>query len=195
MNIGSYSYEEFVHLVKSFHGTLAPGLVIGGFMVDLALKHLPEGEFFDAICETPICLPDAVQLLTPCTIGNGWLTVLNFGRFAISLYEKNSGQGVRVYLDMEKLKAWDEVNQWYLKLKKKKDQNGPLLFDQIKEAGHQLLSIQRIRVEPETVRRQKLGPVALCPDCGEAYPLRHGDRCKGCQGEAPYREIAKIDTP
>ena len=194
MNIGSYSYEEYVHLVKSFHGSLAPGLLIGGFMVDLALKNLPEGEFFDAVCETSICLPDAVQLLPPCTIGNGWLTVLNFGRFAISLYEKNSGQGVRVYLDMEKLKAWDEVNQWYLKLKKKPEQNYQLLMDQIKEAGHKMLSIQRVRVEPDTLRRQKLGPVAVCPSCGEAYPVRHGERCKGCQGESPYREIERIDA-
>jgi len=195
MNIGSYSYEDYVQIVKSFHGSLAPGLAIGGFMVDLALKHLPEGEFFDAVCETPICLPDAVQLLTPCTIGNGWLTVLNFGRFALTLYEKSMGQGVRVYLDMEKLKRWDEVNSWYLKLKKKPEQNYPLLMDQIKEAGHGLLSLQRVRVEPATLQRRKLGPVAICPGCGEAYPVRHGDRCKGCQGEAPYLEIARIETP
>src|SRR3974390_3475300 len=103
MKIGSYSYEEYVHLIKSFHGSLAPGLLIGGFIVDLALQNLPEGELFDAICETPVCLPDSVQLLTPCTIGNGWLTVLDFGRFAVTLYEKTSGQGVRVYLDVNKL--------------------------------------------------------------------------------------------
>jgi formylmethanofuran dehydrogenase subunit E len=99
MKIGSYSYDEYVHLVKSFHGSLAPGLVIGGFIVDLALKNLPEGEFFDAICETSVCLPDAVQLLTPCTIGNGWMKIFDTGRFAVTLYEKESGEGVRVYLE------------------------------------------------------------------------------------------------
>ena len=78
MNICTYSYEEYLHLVKSFHGNLAPGLIIGGFIVDLAMKNLPEGEFFDAVCETPVCLPDAVQILTPCTIGNGWLSIVNF---------------------------------------------------------------------------------------------------------------------
>ncbi len=106
MNIGTYSYEEYQQLVVSFHGAAAPGLLIGGFMVDLAQKNIPDGEFFDAICETPVCLPDAVQLLTPCTIGNGWLTILNFGKFAVSLYDKKSGSGIRVYLDMEKLKNW-----------------------------------------------------------------------------------------
>lgn len=194
MNIGSYSYEEYVQLVKSFHGSLAPGLLIGGFIVDLALKRLPEGEFFDALCETPVCLPDAVQLLTPCTIGNGWLKVLDFGRFAVTLYEKKGGQGVRVYLDMEKLKAFPEVNQWYLKLKTKKEQNFQLLIDQIREGGHGLLSVQRIRVEPEKLQRKKLGPVGLCPACGEAYPLAHGSRCKGCQGESPYLEVLKSEA-
>ena len=184
MNIGSYSYDEYVHVVESFHGSLAPGLLIGGFIVDLALKKLPHGEFFDAICETEICLPDAVQLLTPCTIGNGWLRVLDFGRFAVTLYEKTGGEGVRVYLDMEKLNAWDEVNSWYWKLKKKPEQDYQLLLSQIREAGYGMLSVQRVRVEPEKLRRKKLGAVAVCPSCGESYPVRHGDRCKG-GGDSP----------
>ena len=193
MNIGTYTYEEYVQRVKSFHGSLAPGLLIGGFIVDLALKNLPKGEFFDAICETPVCLPDAVQLLTPCTIGNGWLTVLDFGRFAVTLYEKTGGEGIRVYLDMEKLKAFSEVNAWFLKLKTKKEQNFQLLIDQIEEAGHGLLSMQCVWVVPETLQRKRIGAVAACPNCGEAYPVNHGNVCKACQGESPYVEIETIN--
>ena len=80
--IKSYMFQEFVDLVSSFHGYAAPGVIIGGFMVDLAYRYLPEEGLFDALCETPKCLPDAIQLLTPCTLGNGWLTVVNTGRFA-----------------------------------------------------------------------------------------------------------------
>ena len=192
MNICTYSYEEFLHLVKSFHGTLAPGLLIGGFMVDLAMKNLPEGELFDAICETPVCLPDAVQILTPCTIGNGWLSVVPFGKFAVTLYEKYSGKGVRVYLDMEKLQAWPEVHDWYLKKKKKQDQDAEKLFGQIREAGHGLLSIQHVQVAPEKVRRKKMGPVAVCPVCNEAFPTRDGDKCRSCQGDTPYSNIVSV---
>ena len=192
MNICTYSYEEFLHLVKSFHGTLAPGLLIGGFMVDLAMKNLPEGELFDAICETPVCLPDAVQILTPCTIGNGWLSVVPFGKFAVTLYEKYSGKGVRVYLDMEKLQAWPEVHDWYLKKKKKQDQDAEKLFGQIREAGHRLLSVQHVQVAPEKVRRKKMGPVAVCPVCNEAYPTRDGDKCRSCQGDTPYSNIVSV---
>lgn len=194
MNICTYSYEEYLQLVKSFHGALAPGLIIGGFIVDLALKHLPEGEFFDALCETPSCLPDAVQILTPCTIGNGWLTVLDFGRFAVTMYEKKGGQGVRVYLDARKLSKRPEIRDWYLKRKKKQEQNFDLLLSQIKEAGHGLLGIQRVRLDPGKIRREQLGPVGLCPVCGEAYPLSHGKRCRNCGGETPYREIIALET-
>jgi len=192
MNICTYSYEEYLHLVKSFHGNLAPGLIIGGFIVDLAMKHLPEGQFFDAVCETPVCLPDAVQILTPCTIGNGWLSIVPFGKFAVTLYEKYTGKGVRVYLDTKKLNDWPEIRDWYLKKKKKHEQNPEVLLAQIKEAGHGLLSIQHVQVEPEKVRRKKLGPVEVCPVCGEAYPARDGGRCRSCQGDTPYKDVVAV---
>jgi len=195
MNIGTYSYEEYLHLVESFHGSLAPGLIIGGFMVDLALKNLPDGEFFDAVCETPACLPDAVQILTPCTIGNGWLTVLNLGRFAVTFYEKYGGAGVRVYLDAKKMEAWPEVRDWYLKRKKKQDQNDELLIAQIKEAGQGMLSIQQVSVEPEKIKRKSKGPIGICPKCGEAYPVKDGESCRNCLGETIYKEITAIATP
>lgn len=192
MYIGKYSYEEYVRLVESFHGSLAPGLLIGGFMVDMALKNLPEGEFFDAICETEVCLPDSIQLLTPCTIGNGWMKIMDFGKFAIAMYEKSTGEGVRVYLDLEKLKNWPEVNSWFLKLKSKKEQDGNLLFGQIKEAGQGLLTMQRVKVDPAKLARVKGGPSAVCPDCGEAYPARHGEKCRGCAGQSPYSAVAEV---
>ena len=52
-----------------------------------------------------------------------------------------------------------------------------------------MLSVQRVRVEPEKLRREKLGASAVCPECGEAYPIKHGNRCRACQGESPYIEV------
>ena len=189
MNIGTYSYDDYLQLLQSFHGSLAPGLIIGGFMVELALKSFPKGELFNAICETSTCLPDAVQLLTVSTIGNGRLTILDFGRFAITFYGKDSGKGVRVYLDASKLEKYPEIKSWYFKLKPKQEQDSPLLLSQMKEAGERILSLQRIRVEPASLKRGKIGAVAPCPRCGEAYPLRTGNVCRACQGESPYLEV------
>jgi formylmethanofuran dehydrogenase subunit E len=186
MKIGTYSYEEYLHLIKSFHGNPAPGLIIGGFMVDEALRRLPDGEFFDAICETYVCLPDAVQILTPCTIGNGWLKVFDYGRFALALYEKYSGVGVRVYLDPAKLERWPEIKGWFLKLKPKESQDRQKLAAEIKAAGKDILSYHKVRIQPESLHKKKLGPVGICPSCGEAYPLRDGKTCLPCRGDGPY---------
>jgi hypothetical protein len=66
-------------------------MVTGGFTIDLARRNLPEGAFLDAISEASSYLPDTIQLLTPCTIGNGWLRVVDTGRFALALFEKYGG--------------------------------------------------------------------------------------------------------
>ena len=103
MNIGPYSFEEFIEKIKAFHGSIAPGIVAGGIMVDIARANLPEGEFFDVICESQHCLPDAVQLLTPCTIGNRWLKIADTSRYSLTFYNKYTGEGIRVFLDAAKL--------------------------------------------------------------------------------------------
>ncbi|MGC9324822.1 MAG: FmdE family protein [Desulfomonilia bacterium] len=195
MHIGPYTYEEYVNLIRSFHGSTAPGMIIGGFMVDLALRNLPEGEFFDAICETRSCLPDAVQLLTPCTIGNGWLTVENLGRYALTLYEKYGGQGVRVWLDSAKIEKWPEIKTWFFKLKPKKEQDAKALFEQIEQAGTDLCSIGPVKVLPRLLKKKGKGPIATCPVCSEAYPVHHGAMCLACQGITPYEHNHAKQNP
>lgn len=186
MKIGAYTLEEYLRLVESFHGNLAPGMVAGGFMVEAALKHIAEGVLFDAICETTACLPDAVQLLTPCTIGNGWLRVMNLGRYALSLYDKYEGNGVRVFLDGRKLSRWPEIKAWLFKLKTKAEQDKELLLAQIKEAGFDICGAQVIRVQPQYLKKRSRGRINMCPLCGEPFPAQDGGICRGCQGESPY---------
>ena len=193
MNICRYTFEEYIDVIKSFHGHIAPGLVIGGFMVDLALKNRPQGELIDAVCETRSCLPDAIQLLTPCTIGNGWLRVVNLGRYALTLYEKYEGKGTRVFLDSAKVAAWPEVKGWFIKLKPKKEQDFQLLMSQIEEAGSSICSIQHVTLQPNFIKRQRRGGFTTCPLCNEAYPIADGGICRACQGESPYVESDVID--
>jgi formylmethanofuran dehydrogenase subunit E len=186
MNIGSHSFDEFLQLVKSFHGFAAPGVVLGGVMVDLARQQLPPEVLFDAVCETRHCLPDAVQLLTPCTLGNGWLKVVNLHRFALILYDKYQGEGVRVYLDPFKVDDWSAIREWYLKLKPKSEQSTELLLEQIKAAGPAILGWHRVKMRPQFLQKPRRGRIIICPLCREAYPAQDGGICRGCQGEAPY---------
>ena len=199
MNIGPHSFDEFASLVESFHGFAAPGVLMGGIMVELALRNLPEGELFDAISETPKCLPDAIQLLTPATVGNGWMKILHFGRYALSLYEKSQGTGIRVFVDPVKLESWPEIKRWFFKLVPKREQDSKLLRDQIREAGFEIYSHHPVMVRPNFLKHKSRGKIVACTICGEAYPAEDGGICRSCQGESPYLETGsqgnRLSTP
>jgi formylmethanofuran dehydrogenase subunit E len=190
MGILGYSFEDYVEIVKKFHGSAAPGVLIGGFMVDLAVRMFPKGIIYDAICETQSCLPDAIQLLTPCTSGNGWLKIINLGHYALTLYSKYDKKGVRVFLDAQKVRPWPEINAWYFKLKSSKEQDSEKIVQQIREAGDTTLDVQWVCVNPEFAVKRHKGEIAVCPECREAYPAKDGEICLGCQGNWPY-----IDEP
>lgn len=195
MNIGHWSHEAFMEEARKFHGYPAPGLIIGGYMVELAKRHMPEGVLYDAISETAHCLPDAVQLLTPCTCGNGWLRVLPFGIYAVSLYNKHTGEGVRVRIDEAKLGKYGEIRAWFLKERPKAQQDSELLQAQIKEAGESILSFQPIRIKTEMLGHRSFGAVARCPLCGDYHPAAFGGICRSCQGSSPYEEGPGVVFP
>ena len=185
MKICSYTIEEYIKRVEALHKHSAPGVVLGGFMVDLAYQHLPTEGLFDAISETYRCLPDSIQILTPCTIGNGWLRIIDLGRFALTLYDKYQGDGVRVYVDTVKLDKWPEIRSWALKLKEKKEQDSKLLFQEILNAETSVLSYRMVKVDIAQLR-DPASQVYICPVCGEAYRSSEGNICPGCSGGARY---------
>jgi formylmethanofuran dehydrogenase subunit E len=193
--ICDHSYGEYIDRIKAFHGHVAPGMILGGFMVDLAYRHLPEGEFFDALCETKACLPDAIQILTPCTVGNGWLRIIDVGRYALSFFEKYQGIGVRVYVDPEKLEPFPEIKSWFFKLKPKLEQDRDRLMEEIRKAGSSLCSFEEVTFDPEFIRAGGRKGFSLCPLCHEAYPSEKGPICGGCQGQLPFQQTSKKQNP
>lgn len=184
-----FSYEESLALIRDFHGHPAPGLVLGTKMVSMAMQQMAENVLFDVICETRSCLPDAVQILTLCTVGNGWLKIKDIGRFALTLYDKFEGDGVRVFLDSQKLKKWPEFYDWFYKNKPKEEQDFDLLMREIRDAGDTVLSLNSIRIQPQQLVKKNKGKIRTCPQCGEAYPGKLGDKCGGCRGEMPYEMV------
>ena len=192
MKIGRYTFQEFKDLAASFHGYPAPGLLIGGYMVEMAKERIPDGTLFEALVETGKCLPDAVQLLTLCSTGNNWMKVVNLGRYALSLFDKYSGEGVRVWVDTDKLAAFPEIHAWFLKLTPKAEQDTERLFAEIEEAGTAILSVAPVRISDRILGKHSMGEIAPCPVCNEAYPVRDGAICRGCQGDAPYVGLERL---
>ncbi len=186
MNIGKYTFEEYKQLATDFHGYPAPGILVGGYMVEAAKELLPEGTLFEAISESNKCLPDAVQLLSLCSIGNNWLKIQNLGKYAVSLYDKFSGKGFRVSINPEKLKNFPEIEAWFMKIKPKAEQDTDELLRQIEEAGASICDISEIQVKSRFIGHKKSSPIVVCSICKEAYPQNDGKICRSCQGLSPY---------
>ena len=192
MNIGPYTFAEFKGLAEKFHGYAAPGLLVGGYMVEMAKARLPEGTLFEAVVESRKCLPDAVQLLTLCSTGNNWMKVINLGRYAVSLFDKHTGDGFRVSVDPVRLNAFPEIRGWFLKEKPKHEQDERKLLDEIEMAGDSICLIRPVTIKRRFLGHAHMERIGICPSCGEAYPLEDGPVCRGCQGEAPYVTASRV---
>lgn len=186
ITICGHTYDQYVDMVKAFHGHVAPGVILGGLMVDLARRNLPGGQYFDAVSETRSCLPDAIHLLTPCTVGNGWLRIVDLGRFALSLFEKYTGVGARVHVDSQKLEGWPGLKTFFFKLVPKKEQNSEALMGEIYRANTSIFVVQKVVVNLDSIRSPNRRTFAVCPLCGEGYPKTDGATCLSCQGRDPY---------
>jgi len=176
--------EQLLKEIRAFHTHLAPGMVVGAFMVDYLKELLGEVIIADAIVETKKCLPDAVQLLTPCTIGNGWLRVYDWGKYAIAMYDKYNGAGYRVWLDLKKVEAFPHVANWFFKKVSKKDLPAEILIPAIIEAGRDMFSYASVQV---ILPPKEVSNIRICPQCGEAYKAELGPICPACAGKAYYK--------
>jgi len=164
-------------------------------MVEAAKDLLAQGILYDAISETAWCLPDAVQMLTPCTVGNGWLRIMNLGIYAVTLYDKETCRGFRVAVDTHKLAEWPEMQTWLMKSKPKREQDSVRLREEIRLAGASVCRIDAVNVQRLRVAHRSKGVIAVCPVCAEAYPAKHGRICRLCQGDAPYEDWSADPSP
>lgn len=183
--------QDYLNRCITFHTHLAPGLVIAVFMVDYALELLgaKPGDRLHAVAETSKCVPDPLQIITKCTIGNHRLRILPYGKIAITLNphsEKASVDGVRVYVDSEKVKQFPIITSWYMKTPDFRGETMvyPLL-DEILKAGRQILSYERVTVR---IPKKQKWDASICTSCGEMVPdfLCEDGKCEGCRPDSYY---------
>ena len=169
-------------------------MVLGTFIVDWAQELIGSDVEADAIVETKKCLPDAVQIFTPCTYGNGWMKVLNWNKFAVTLYDKHNFNGFRVALDLEKTKAYPDLYNWFMRLVPKKELPAEIVNAAIIKAGRNVLSFCKLKVNSEYEREEKKETV-ICLVCKEASTTAQRGVCLACRGEGYYMKQSKISSP
>ncbi len=183
-SICGLTLEDYLIQMEEFHGARSPGMLLGGLMVDLALEKLGNVSYLNVVSETVVCLPDAVQLLTSCTIGNGFLQVLDWGKFALTAYDRKSLAGVRVWLRSEAVADCPPVSAWFLRGTEAREKpRFEELAPEILAAAGELLAAGRVSLSRPLKSEDKF-PTGRCPGCGESYALRWGPNCPACQGQA-----------
>jgi len=179
--------DTLILKIEEFHGYRSPGILIGARMIEKALHELGDTPYLNMVSETVVCLPDAVQLLTGCTMGNGFLQVLDWGKFAVTAYDRMTLEGVRIWLNPDALKRYPLIRAWF-----ERNPGGPPkppfedMAVEILSAEDDLLPSRRVHLIKPLKNDQPV-PTRPCPGCGEYYPNHFGERCPACQGKAYYR--------
>jgi formylmethanofuran dehydrogenase subunit E len=184
--LGPLTLADYLLQMEAFHGSRSPGMLMGGFMVDLALRKLSPTPHLNVVTETTVCLPDAVQLLTPCTMGNGFLQVLDWGKFALTAYDRMSLAGIRVGIDADAVKSCPMIGNWFFRTEPALPK--PPFEDfaaEVLVAGQQLFSFRSVRLR-KALKPTERFPTERCGQCGEFYALRFGTVCPSCQGNAYF---------
>ncbi len=187
------AFQDYYSGCVPFHTYPAPGLLIGIGMVDYGLELLGArpGEKVYAVCETQKCLPDPLQVIAYCTVGNHRLRVLPIGRFAITMNRPSFGdsvEGYRIFVDTKKLAAYPVLEKWFANSEEfVKRTMVRTLVDEILAAKRSILSVQKVRLPVTQKQRWK---TAVCPSCSEPVPegLMDSDRCAGC-GSLRYYDL------
>lgn len=186
--------QSYFRQVVPFHSYAAPGTLIGVFMVDYALDLLgaSPNEKLYAVCETPKCLPDSIQVVAHCTTGNGRLRVIPIGKFAISLNRASTEptvEGIRVSVNPEKMKQYPVLYLWFTNSRDfDKATMKKVLADQIFLAGKTCLESEKVILKTKIKQKWKS---VTCPVCGEMVPdyMMTGETCGAC-GSLKYYEKA-----
>ena len=179
-------YEALLIQMEEFHGYRSPGILLGGLMLDTALKKLEPTPYLNVVCETMVCLPDAVQMLTPCTIGNGFLQVLDWGKFAFTTYDRQTLAGIRVWLNHDRLSVYPIVHRWFERTGRPREKPPfDLLAEEMLTAAPQLIFCCPVRLH-RALKDPNPVPTAPCPKCRESYPLHLGPACPSCSGKGYY---------
>lgn len=187
--------KKDVERILAFHVKNAPGVIIGVYMVDYALELLdgvyPDRDSYtmNAICETRECLPDPIQVMTGCTLGNKYLRLhaVENGRYALVLYNRDTSTGFRVYIDVTKIKR-EKYPQLFAFFNKCRDYKAVtrkelsrLTIEEFYSAGREIFSYQKVKVNIPAKDEQL--PAKICSSCGESFLVSgpfNGDLCDYC---------------
>jgi len=188
---------QWFEKAAAFHRKRAPGLVIGIAMVAACSERLGEvKDKVNAICESILCLSDVIQLMTGCTLGNRYLKSLDkLGRFALTLYDRADGRGVRGSIDIAKVSEQEtpELYKFFMRTRSAEVKaGGEARIKSGEQVIKEFLPVRNRIIRLEDVYLEKYGkgimlPAARCKTCHESFLRKSNEEeCGVCTGEMRY---------
>jgi formylmethanofuran dehydrogenase subunit E len=167
-------------------------MILGIRLAMLALRELKRdvaahgARDLVVVVETDRCLPDAIELVTGCRLGNRSLKFKDLGKMAATFVDLEQGKAIRVA-------ARESANQLAQQRFPTLDRETALAKTYSLAADQELLSRAwvRARITPEDVPGYH-GPRTVCTACGEGIAfgreVRDASRtlCLACAGRGYY---------
>lgn len=168
------------------------GIILGIRMVVRAMKELGIDDPAEvhrqliAFVETDRCLPDAVELVTGCRLGNRTLKFRDLGKMAATFLDLRTNRAVRL---AARETASNRAQDAFKELEKEE-----ALSRAYREwPDEELFSWQPVSVELPAVERPGYrAPRVVCAECGEGISFNRevvlGGRalCRACAGQRYY---------
>ena len=193
--------EEFQRCAQ-FHGHVCPGLSVGFRAAKVAMERLKEARAEDeeivAIVETDACSADAVQVLTGCTFGKGNFIYKDYGKVALTLLSRKTGEGVRVAMLQSPATPQKEHFELLQKVMRgdasqEEREHFQALHSQrssdiLEMPTDKLFSVEKVKAELPV--KARIEPSEPCDRCGEPTMRsklldKDGQRvCRGCMANA-----------
>lgn len=179
-------FEVYFNKAAQFHGHACAGIALGTKMALAAMRALGldpahKNKNLMVFVEVDRCMTDAIQTVTGCSLGHRSLKFVDYGKFAASFLDLESGKAVRA-----------TVPETF-------DSSGPIEEVALKIAGmadSDLVILEDIKIEvPPADLPGHSQHRAFCEVCGErvmdSRELNKDGKtmCRGCAGRRYYNRL------
>ncbi|MEE8200020.1 MAG: FmdE family protein [Candidatus Acidoferrales bacterium] len=187
------SLEDYIAAAAK-NGETRSGIVLGIRMALVGLKELgveapSEDRTLVTFIELDRCLPDAIELVTGCRLGNRSLKFVDLGKMAATFVDLKSQRAIR-------LAARESANQQALEEFAGLEKEEALGRAYREYPDEVLFKKEWVSVAlPPEERPGYRGPRRLCSECGEGISfhreVKKGERilCRGCAGESYWKPL------
>ncbi|NVM04378.1 MAG: TraR/DksA C4-type zinc finger protein [Candidatus Helarchaeota archaeon] len=155
-----------------FHGHSCPGLLSGMIIGIIALKELAASRSIDeevvTISEGQSCMVDALQIVLGTSLGKGNLILKDYGKTAATIFDRNTGKGIRLSFDFSQIRnTLGDLREQMKEMstEERKEFLKKIMFEILEKPQNEYLKIEQIimKVPPEA----QIFNTIICENCQE----------------------------